>query len=85
MQQQNGSEVARLRAQIEREHESMCFAVTGPALGAAKHWFITRRMEVIGTCQQQLARLVGEQASMQIVLQVMENSPEQKRESTPHE
>lgn len=84
MQQQNsGSEVARLRAQIEREHEAMCFALTGPAIGTAQHWFITRRMETIGEYQEQLATLIGEEASMALVVEVMEKSPEQKRE--PHE
>jgi hypothetical protein len=79
------SEVARLRARITLEHEAACYALTSTALGTAKHWFITRRMERIGACQEQLASLVGEQASMAIVIEVLESSPQQPREAGSHE
>lgn len=72
------SEVARLREQIAREHEAMCFAQTGLAIGAAKHRFISRRMERIGVYQERLSALVGEQASMEVLIEIMEQSPEQR-------
>jgi hypothetical protein len=75
----NASEVACLRARIAREHEAACWALTGPALGTAQHWFITRRMERIGTYQEQLATLVGEQVSLAIVTDILEHSPAQQR------
>ena len=80
-QQSNpASEIARLREQIAREHEAACWALTGLAVGTAKHWFITRRMERIGAHQQRLSALVGEQASVAFVTQVMEESPSQRTE-----
>lgn len=75
------SEVAQIREQIEREHEAACFALTGPAIGTAQHWFISRRMKRIGDYQTRLSALVGEQASMEIVIQVMESSPPQQKEA----
>lgn len=74
------SEIARLREQITREHEAACLALTGLAVGSAKHWFITRRMERIGAHQERLSTLVGEQASLAFVTRVMEESPSQRTE-----
>ena len=79
------SEVAHLREQIDREHLAARWALTGPAIGTAQHWFINRRMERIGGYQEQLATLIGEQASLALVLEIMENSPAQKREQDLHE
>lgn len=79
------SEVARLRARINAEHEAACWALTGLAVGTAQHWFITRRMERISTCQEQLAALVGKQASVAIVAEVLEASPDRPREAGSHE
>lgn len=79
--QAGASEVARLMARIELEHEAACFALTSTALGTAQHWFISRRMNAIGECQEQLSALVGEQASLEVVVTIMENSPMQKREA----
>lgn len=80
MSQHSGmvSEVARLREQIAREHEAACWALTGLAVGTAQHWFISRRMEHIGTHQQRLSELIGEQASMALVVAVLEESPPQR-------
>ncbi len=74
----NPSEVARLREQIEHEHQAASWALTGPALGTAQHWFISRRMERIGAYQERLAVLVGEQASLALVMAILESSPAQK-------
>ena len=48
MTQYNRSEVARLKAQIEAEVQAAQWALCGVALGAAKHQFITSRMERMG-------------------------------------
>jgi len=79
----NSSEVARLREQMTREQEAARWALTGPTLGTARHWFINRRMERMGAYQEQLASLIGEQASMAVVMEIMENSPPQRREPEP--
>jgi hypothetical protein len=81
----NHSEVARLYEQIDHEHQAARWALTGPAIGTAQHWFINRRMERIGEYQEQLATLIGEQASLALVTEIMENSPAQKREQDLHE
>jgi hypothetical protein len=75
MQNNNRSEVARLREQIAQEHQAAEWALTGLANGTAKHRFITRRMERIGDHQQRLASLIGEKESMQIVCGIFESDP----------
>lgn len=75
---ETASEVARLREQIVREHQAASFALTGLAVGTAQHRFITRRMERIGAHQERLSALIGEQASMEVLLEIMEQSPEQR-------
>lgn len=76
---ENYSEVARLRERVAREYEAASWAQLGLAVGTAKHRFITRRYERIGFCQEQLATMIGEQASLALVLEVIEGSPLQKR------
>ena len=71
----NQSEVARLRERIEREHEQAQWAKTGLTVGAAKHLFISRRMQHIGACQETLATLIGQEASMQFVSDLFEGDP----------
>ncbi|SRR5258707_1060126 len=78
-----GSEVARLHEQITREQQAASWALTGLASGTAQHRFISRRMERIGVYQEQLAALVGEQASLALVIDILESSPPQKREPEP--
>jgi hypothetical protein len=80
-----GSEVARLREKIDCEQRAASWALTGQAIGTARHWFISRRMERIGVYQEQLAALVGEQASLALVIEILESSPAQKREPEPPE
>ena len=82
-QSSNLSEVARLYERIDCEHQAASWAMSGQAIGTARHWFISRRMERIGAYQEQLAALVGEQASMALVIEILESSPAQKREPEP--
>jgi hypothetical protein len=73
------SEVAQLRRQIELELEAMERYMTAFAVGTARHEFIRKRMERIGSCQERLAEQVGEMAAAQIVcniyIETMEASP----------
>ena len=48
------SEVARLRAQIEAEYQAAQQGLTGLAAGAARHAFITAKMERMTLYLQQL-------------------------------
>jgi hypothetical protein len=62
---QNQSEIARLRQQYEAEYEAAQRGLTGLAIGTARHDFITRRMEQMQRCVQDLTDLVGvQQASV---------------------
>jgi hypothetical protein len=56
----NGSEVARLRQQIETQLVAMRYGLTGLSSGSARHAFINARMENIGAYQNDLAHRLGE-------------------------
>ncbi len=61
------SEIARLLRQIELEYQAAQRALTGPALGAAQHAFITARNENIARYHEQLVAQVGEQSAIALV------------------
>ena len=68
------SEVARIRRQIELEYEAAQRAMYGFVVGAAKHEFITARMENMGRCHEQLKTLVGEQEAVRVLAQALEQA-----------
>jgi hypothetical protein len=72
------SEIAQLRQQIELEMDAMRYALSGFALGTARHAFIQKKLEHIGACQDSLAHHIGEDAANQIVcslyIQAMEDT-----------
>jgi hypothetical protein len=61
------SEVAQLREQIELEMDAMRGALSGFAVGTARHAFIQAKMERIGACQHSLAHHIGIDAATQLV------------------
>ena len=61
------SEVAQLLQQIEQEHQSARWALTGLASGTARHDFINRRMENIGVIHEQLKEQVGPETALTLV------------------
>ena len=71
---EQGSEVARLMRQIEREYEAAQRGLYGFAAGAAKHQFITARMENIGRCHEQMKDLVGEKEAVRALAQALEQA-----------
>ena len=71
---ENKSEVARLMRQIELGYLAAERGLNGFASGAAKHEFITARMENIGRCHDQLKTLVGEEAAIIALARVMEEA-----------
>ena len=73
----NQSEVAQLRERIVREHQAAEWAMAGLAEGNLKHRFITRRMEQMGVHQEQLAALIGEEASMAVMCSILDAPPSQ--------
>jgi hypothetical protein len=72
MIQQNQSEVAHIKAQIEAEIQAAQWALYGASLGAAQHQFITCRMERMGILHEELKKLVGEEEGIRLLIQVME-------------
>ncbi|HET9999349.1 MAG TPA: hypothetical protein VFQ36_00560 [Ktedonobacteraceae bacterium] len=80
MQEENKSEVARIKRQIELEYEAAQRAMYGFAVGAAKHEFITARMENMGRCHEKLVTLVGEQEAVKALAQALEQAG---NETTP--
>jgi hypothetical protein len=65
--QQNQSEVARIRALIDTEYQASHLALHGLAQGAAQHEFITKRMERIFGHVEALS-LVADPATVQEVM-----------------
>jgi hypothetical protein len=63
----NQSEIACLRQQIEAQLVAMRRGLSGFSSGAARHAFITARMERIGAYQDGLARRLGENAANMVV------------------
>jgi hypothetical protein len=65
----NSSEVARLLARIEAEQRAAQWALTGLSNGSLRHRFITRRLERMGTCNEALVEVIGdEEQAMRLVL-----------------
>ena len=63
----NQSEIALLRQQIEAQLIAMRRGLAGLSSGAARHAFITARMERIGAYQDGLASRLGENAADMLV------------------
>lgn len=59
---ENKSEVARILAQIVQEYEAGHNGLYGLAQGTTRHSFITARMENMAKLQNELEKLVGDQA-----------------------
>jgi hypothetical protein len=59
---EQGSEVARLLAQISAEYEAAKLGLTGLAYGTSQHEFITARMEHMSQLHSQLQSIVGDNA-----------------------
>jgi hypothetical protein len=58
----NKSEVTRILTQIAQEYEAGKSGLYGLAQGTASHSFITARMENMAKLQNELEKLVGDQA-----------------------
>ena len=64
------SEVARLMQQIAAEYQAAQSALTGLAI-TSRHEFITRKMENLERCREQLSTLVGEEESAKLVAETL--------------
>ena len=70
--QENHSEIARLRQRIAEEYEAALRGLSGFASGSARHQFITKRMEQMGTYHETLQHLVGEQEATRLMAETLE-------------
>ncbi len=66
--QENKSEVARLRQDIELTCQSMRQGFTGFA-SAARHAIIAHKYHQLGQYQEQLGRLVGEEQATELMVE----------------
>jgi len=73
MDENNKSEVARLRRLIALEHQAAQRIFTG-FTPTAKHEYLTKRQETIAAYHQQLLKLVSPEEAMTIVIET-ENDP----------
>jgi hypothetical protein len=64
------SEVARLRRQIGDEYIAAKLALEGFAI-TARHDFITKKMQNIATCHQELVTLVGKEEATKVVAETI--------------
>ena len=61
------SEVARWRQQYETEYQAAQWGLTGLACGTARHDFITKKMESMQHCIEELTKMVGPQQTYALV------------------
>ena len=66
-----GSEIARLKQQIDAEVEAMRRAMTGYAT-VARHQIIAHRFANLERCMEQLSQEVGKQQALQTVVDALE-------------
>ncbi len=72
--QAQGSEVARLLAQIRTEYESAYLGLAGLSSGTCKHAFITQKMDNVGKLHEELKAIVGDNA-MELIVQQLSAVP----------
>jgi hypothetical protein len=76
----SGSEIARLRRQLEAEYLAGRWALYGLACGWAKHEYIQRRLRNMEEYQSKLAQLVGPERAAAIVCEVIDDVRDRDRE-----
>lgn len=83
----NNSEVARIKQQITLESDAARSALYGSMKGAAKHSFITKRMENMGKFRDKLAQCVGSDEATKFLIGTMneEASATQNRKASIQE
>jgi hypothetical protein len=80
--QKQGSEVARLLAQIRAEYEAAHLGLGGLAYGTGTHAFITQKMDNMGKLHEELKAIVGESA-MDLVVEQLRDVPDTSRTFAP--
>ena len=73
-ERESGSEVARLRRQLQLEYEAAWQGLSGLAQGTAQHAFITHKLENMMDYHATLLHLVGEREANQILAETLEEA-----------
>jgi hypothetical protein len=68
----NKGELARLLQQIDMQNEAAYLALHGLASGSSQHAIINAKMERWGLIHEKLTPIIGQEAAIKIVLDVME-------------
>lgn len=74
-EQSNQSEVARLRAQIEAEHQACLLALHGLSSGNARHAFISKRMSNMDASYKGLEKILGEEQATDMLCEIFDAPP----------
>ena len=76
----NEISVARLLQEIDLQYQAAYYALSGNAVGVAKHEFITARTERLEVIREQLAGLVGSDEATKLVIEQMNKASDKARE-----
>jgi hypothetical protein len=68
------SQVAQLVHRIDMEYQAAQRGLMDFAEGSSKHEYITRYLENIGACHEQLAQLISSQQATQLICDAMEQA-----------
>ncbi len=71
-----GSEVARILAQIRAEYEAAERGLSGLAYGTSRHDFVTQKMDTMGQLHEELKAIVGETPAMALIVEQLNACPE---------
>ncbi len=70
----NQSDVARVKAEIELQWSAACHAMHGMSEGTLKHEIITARMERMGERHDNLREMIGEGRAAKFLVKTMDRS-----------
>lgn len=70
--QNNQSEVARTKANIELEWAAACHAMYGTSQGASQHGTISSKMHRVGTLHDDLKGMIGEGRAAKFLVKTMD-------------
>jgi hypothetical protein len=74
--QKQGSEVARILAEIRAEYEAAKLGLSGLAYGTSRHEFVTQKMEHMGKLHEELKTLVGETPAIALIAEQLHACPQ---------
>lgn len=67
----NHSEVVRIKREIIMQSDAARLALCGPLIGAAKHQFITKRMEAMYQLKEDLTQYIDDNEATKFLVNIM--------------